>query len=212
MAFSPDLGLLPVDPEVKTICEDAAKSFEEMGVMVEEACIEFTGAEEIFHVLRGQLFAAGRQNLLDRREMLKPEVIWNIEAGLGLTGKQIATATHNRGQLYKKTLAFFENYDLLLCPAAAVPPFDGKMRYTTEIDGVKLERYIDWLMICGVITLTGCSAASIPCGFTKTNKPVGLQIVAPPRSEAEVISAGSLFEQAHPYASMLPIDPKPPGS
>ena len=108
--------------------------------------------------------------------------------------------------------SFFENYDLLLCPAAAVPPFDGRMRYPTEIDGVKLERYIDWLMICGVITLTGCSAASIPCGFTKTNKPVGLQIVAPPRSEAEVISAGSLFEQAHPYASMLPIDPKTPGS
>ena len=212
VAFSPDLGLLPVDPEVKKICEDAAKSFEEMGVTVEEACIDFTGAEEIFHVLRGQLFAAGRQNLLDRREMLKPEVIWNIEAGLGLTGKQIATATHNRGQLYKKTLDFFENYDLLLCPAAAVPPFDGRMRYPTEIDGVKLERYIDWLMICGVITLTGCSAASIPCGFTKTNKPVGLQIVAPPRSEAEVISAGSLFEQAHPYASMLPIDPKTPGS
>ena len=82
----------------------------------------------------------------------------------------------------------------------------------TEIDGTKLERYIDWLMICGMITLTGCAAASIPCGFTKTNKPVGLQVVARPRGEAEVISACTIFEQAHPYADMVPIKPKFPTS
>ena len=208
IAFSSNLGFLPVDPEVRQICETAAKSFEDMGIPVEEACIDFTGADEIFHVLRGQLFASGRQHLLDKRDMLKPEVIWNIEAGLGMSGQEIALATHNRGQLFEKTLKFFDNYDLLLCPAAAVPPFDGKMRYPTEIDGTKLERYIDWLMICGMITLTGCAAASVPCGFTKNNKPVGLQVVARPHGEAEVISACSIYEQAHPYATMLPVDPK----
>ena len=183
-----------------------------MGIAVEEACIDFTGADEIFHVLRGQLFAAGRQHFLDKRELLKPEVIWNIEAGLQMSGEQIASATHARGQLFQRAITFFDEYDLLLCPAAAVPPFDGKMRYPTEIDGTKLERYIDWLMICGMITLTRCAAASIPCGFTKTNKPVGLQVVARPRGEAEVISACSIFEQAHPYADMVPINPKLPTS
>ena len=212
IAFSPNLGFLPVDPEVAKLCEAAAKSFQDMGIAVEEACIDFTGADEIFHVLRGQLFAAGRQHFLDKRELLKPEVIWNIEAGLQMSGEQIASATHARGQLFQRAITFFDEYDLLLCPAAAVPPFDGTMRYPTEIDGTKLERYIDWLMICGMITLTGCAAASIPCGFTKTNKPVGLQVVARPRGEAEVISACSIFEQAHPYADMVPIKPKLPTS
>ena len=109
--------------------------------------------------------------------------------------------------MFEKTLKFFDNYDLLLCPAAAVPPFDGKMRYPTEIDGTKLERYIDWLMICGMITLTTCPAASIPCGFTSDKRPVGLQVVGPPRGEAAVISACTLFEQNQPFADMVPIDP-----
>ena len=210
IAFSPDLGFLPVEPEVKEICAKAAQSFSNMGITVEESCIDFSGAEEIFHILRGQLFAAGRSNLLEWREQLKPEVIWNIEAGLAMSGTDIARATKARGALFQRTLEFFENYDLLLCPAAAVPPFQGDIRYPTEVEGVKLDRYIDWLMICGVISLTTCPAASIPCGFTSDNRPIGLQIVGPPRGEAAVISAGSLYEQSHPYAGMVPTDPTEP--
>ena len=207
IAFSPDLGFLPVEPEVKEICARAAQSFSDMGITVEDSCIDFTGAEEIFHVLRGQLFAAGRSNLLERREQLKPEVIWNIEAGLAISGTEIARATKARGALFQRTLDFFETYDLLLCPAAVVPPFQGNLRYPTEVAGIKMERYIDWLMICGIISLTTCPAASVPCGFTGDNRPIGLQIVGPPRGEAAVISAGSLYEQSQPYSGMVPIDP-----
>ena len=207
IAFSPDLGFLPVEPEVKEICARAAQSFSDMGITVEESCIDFTGAEEIFHVLRGQLFAAGRSNLLERREQLKPEVIWNIEAGLAISGTEVARATKARGALFQRTLEFFKTYDLLLCPAAVVPPFQGNLRYPTEVAGIKMERYIDWLMICGIISLTTCPAASVPCGFTGDNRPIGLQIVGPPRGEAAVISAGSLYEQSQPYSGMVPIDP-----
>ena len=210
VGFSPDLGFLPVENDVKDLCAQAAQFFADMGVVVEEACIDFTGADEIFHVLRGQLFAAGRASLLDYRDQLKPEVIWNIEAGLKMSATDIAHATHARGALYQRTLEFFDKYDLLLCPAAAVPPFDGHSRYPTEIAGVKQERYIDWLMICGAISLTTCPAASVPCGFTNDKRPVGLQIVAPPREEAALISACSLYEQTQPYANMLPIDPIEP--
>ena len=207
IAFSPDLGFLPVEPEVKEICARAAQSFSDMGITVEESCIDFTGAEEIFHVLRGQLFAAGRSNLLERREQLKPEVIWNIEAGLAISGTEVARATKARGALFQRTLEFFKTYDLLLCPAAVVPPFQGNLRYPTEVAGIEMERYIDWLMICGIISLTTCPAASVPCGFTEDHRPIGLQIVGPPRGEAAVISAGSLYERSQPYSDMVPIDP-----
>ena len=207
VGFSPDLGFLPVDKEVKDLCEKAAQTFSDMGTIVEEACIDFSGADEIFHVLRGQLFAAGRTNLLDHRDQVKPEIIWNIEAGLGFSALEITRATNARGALYQRALKFFNDFDLLLCPAAAVPPFDGQIRYPTEIADTKLERYIDWLMICGVVSLTTCPAASIPCGFTHDKRPVGLQIIGPPRGEAAVISACSVYEQTQPYAGMLPIDP-----
>ena len=207
IAFSPNLGFLPVEDKVQEACEQAAKTFAAMGITVEEACIDFTGADEIFHVLRGQLFAGGRAKLLEQKELLKPEIVWNIESGLEMSGAQIAAATSARGALYQRTLEFFKTYDLLLCPAAAVPPFDGQARYPTEVAGIHLSRYIDWLMICGMITLTTCPAASIPCGFTSDKRPVGLQVVGPPRGEAAVISACTLFEQNQPFADMVPIDP-----
>ncbi|MDP6352419.1 MAG: amidase family protein [Alphaproteobacteria bacterium] len=209
VAFSADLGFMPVEPEVAEICAGAAQAFTSLGATVEQACIDFTGAADIFHVLRAQMFAATKADLLDHRDQLKPEVIWNIEAGLALSVDQIAGALRARGALYQRAVRFFEDHDLLLCPAAIVPPFDGALRYPSEVAGHKFEHYTGWLMICGAITLTGCPAASIPCGFTDDGRPVGLQVVGPPRGEAQVISAATLFEAAHDFAAMVPIDPKP---
>ena len=209
VAFSPDLGITPVDPEVAEICALAARDFADLGAAVEQDCIDFTGARNIFHVLRAHWFEAGRIELLQYRDQLKPEVIWNIEAGIELTGPEVGRAWRARGELYRRTVKFFETFDLLLCPAAIVPPFDGQMRWPDEVAGVKFEHYIDWLLICGAVTLTTCPAISVPCGFTADGRPVGLQIVGPPRGEAAVLSAAALFEAAHEFAAMVPIDPKP---
>ena len=53
--------------------------------------------------------------------------------------------------------------------------------------------------------MSGATAAE----FTADGRPVGLQIVGPPRGEAAVLSAAALFEAAHDFAAMVPIDPKP---
>ena len=145
----------------------------------------------------------------NHRDLLKPEIIWNIEAGRGLAVDDISRAQNARGALYHRTVKFFEGFDLLLCPAAIVPPFDGKIRWPDEVAGTKLPDYIDWLQICGAITLTGCPALSVPCGFTADGRPIGLQIVAPPRREDLLLGAAHLFEQAHDFAGMVPLDPKP---
>ena len=209
VAFSPDLGITPVDAEVAEICAKAAADFADLGAAVEDDCIDFTGAQDIFHVLRAHMFEAGKGELLEHRDQLKPEVIWNIEVGRELNGPEVGRALRARGALYKRAVAFFETFDLLLCPAAIVPPFDGRMRWPNEVAGVTFEQYTDWLLICGAVTLTGCPAASVPCGFTADGRPVGLQIVGPPRGEAAVLSAAALFEAAHDFAAMVPIDPKP---
>ena len=64
--------------------------------------------------------------LLDTyRDLLKPEVIWNIEKGLRLTGAEIARAEAQRGEMFRRMRRFFEAYDLLLCPTTIVPPYPG---------------------------------------------------------------------------------------
>ena len=210
IGYSPDLGIMPIDSEVAAICEQAARRFADMGVEVVEAKPNFSEAMECFHTLRAAGFVTSlAATLRDHRDKLKPEVIWNIERGLALDADQIAAAQLARGRLFKSAARFFESHDLLLCPAAIVPPFDVDTRYVEEVNGQRFETYIDWIAITFAVTLTSCPAVSVPAGFTAAGLPVGLQIVGPPRGEAEALTAAALLDDASGISKLLPIDPKP---
>jgi len=152
--------------------------------------------------------AATHGHLLDSsRDKLKPEVIWNMEYGLGLKAEDLRRASLLQGKLYARFAAFFETYDILCLPGAPVPPFPVEDRYVTAINGVAMPTYIDWVLGSSIITMTGCPVICLPCGFTKSGLPVGLQIAAPLRREDRVLSAGKLFEDIMAIAGRLPIEP-----
>jgi amidase len=209
VAVSRDLGITPVDPEIAQIVMAAAKRLEAEGVIVEEAHPDFSEAHNCFQVLRALSFATSmRSHLENHRDKLKPEVIWNIEKGLKLTGAEIATAEAQRGAMYQRTLEFFKTYDLLLCPATIVAAFPVEQRYLAECNGVTFDSYIDWLAIVYAITNVCCPAISIPAGFTREMLPVGLQIVAPPRGEARLLAGACFAEGLLGYRDITPIDPR----
>jgi amidase len=209
IAYSPDLGQCPIDPEVAEICETAAKSLIDFASALEEDCIDFSEGHDIFQTLRAAQFAAGHGPKLDtHKDQLKDDVIWNIEAGLKLTASDIGRALRAQGSLYHRTAAFFETYDLLVTPTVMVPPFDHKIRSLSEVNGVKFDNYIAWLAQTYLITNTSCPAISVPCGFTKAGLPVGLQIVGPAHRDDLVLQAAAQFEALHDYASQTPVDPR----
>src|ERR1700730_13415573 len=124
IAYSPDLGITPVDPEVAGITRKAALRLAQTGAIVEDAHPDLREAHECFHVLRALDFAISKAALLrTRRDLLKPEVIWNIEQGLKLTVEQLERAEAQRVVMAARTLEFFKTYDLLLSPATIVAPF-----------------------------------------------------------------------------------------
>jgi amidase len=136
IAYSPDLGITPVDPEVAAITRKAAERFAEAGAIVEEAHPDLREAHECFHVLRAFDFAMTKAALLrTKRDLLKPEVIWNVEEGLKLTVEQIARAEAQRVEMTARTIEFFKSYDLLLAPATIVAPFPIEQRYVAECAG-----------------------------------------------------------------------------
>ena len=209
IAYSPDLGLCPVDPEVKEICARAARRFEELGCTVEEASPDLHDALEIFQTLRAARFAARFEPMLEKhRALFKPEIIWNIEKGLTATGPDVARAEMAHGALYHRVAAFFKEYDLLLSPAVITPPFDVNIRSLPEFMGRKFESYIDWAILSLAITITASPAVSVPAGFTAAGLPVGLQMVAPVRAEDELLGAAALFEEMSGLAGCTPMIPK----
>jgi amidase len=210
IAYSPDLGITPVDPEVVAITRKAAARFAEAGVIVEEAHPDLREAHECFHVLRAFDFAISKAALLrTKRDQLKPEVIWNIEEGLKLSVEQLERAEAQRVAMTARTLEFFKQYDLLLTPATIVAPFPIENRYVAECDGRKFDNYVEWLGIVYAITLVCCPALSLPCGFTASGLPVGLQMVAAPRGEAPLLAGARLLEDILGLRGATPIDPKP---
>jgi amidase len=209
IAYSPDLGITPVDPEVAAITKKAASRFAEAGVIVEEAHPDLREAHECFHVLRAFDFAISKAALLrSSRDQLKPEVIWNIEEGLKLTVEQLERAEAQRVAMTARTLEFFKTYDLLLTPATIVAPFPIGDRYVAECAGKKFDNYVEWLGIVYAITLVCCPAMSLPCGFTASGLPVGLQVVAPPRGEAQLLAGANVLEDILGLRGTTPIDPR----
>jgi len=209
IGFSLGLNITPVDSEVKSVVSKAAKSWEEIGVPVEEACPDLKDAEEIFQVLRAAFFVNHFAPLLEtHRNQLKPDIIWNIEKGLNLTPDEIGKAERARSDLYLRIVNFFKEYDLLICPTVISPPFDVNTKSLTEVGGVTFDSYIGWLILTFATTLAACPSISIPCGFTSSGLPIGLQIVGPPRDEGKVLSAAALFEKIHNFNRLTPIDPR----
>jgi amidase len=210
VAYSPDLGITPVDPEVAAITRKAASRFAEAGAIVEEAHPDLREAHECFHVLRAFDFAISKAALLRaKRDLLKPEVIWNIEEGLKLTVEQLERAEAQRLAMAARTLEFFKTYDLLLAPATIVAPFPVEHRYVAECAGKKFDNYVEWLAIVYAITLVCCPALSLPCGFTASGLPVGLQVVGPPRGEPQLLASAKVLEDILGLRGTTPIDPRP---
>jgi amidase len=197
IAWSKDLGELPVDPRVTQALEDQRSVFDDLGCIVEEKQPDLSDADEIFKVWRAWRFELQFAELLNsHRKLMKDTVIWNIEQGQRLKGPELGRAEVKRTELYHRVREFMETYEFLICPVNQVPPFDVDRRWVQEINGVKMDTYIDWMKSCYYITVTGLPALSVPCGFTPQGLPVGMQIVGRHNDDFGVLQLAHAFEQA----------------
>ncbi len=197
VAFSPDLGGLPVDPRVAEVIAAQRDVFVGLGCDVDDAAPDLSDADEAFHVYRAWDFEANLGPLMDKHaDLMKQSVIWNIMEGRKLTGPQIGRAEQARTRAYQNACRFFEKYDVLICPVSQVPPFPVETEYPTEINGVPMESYIAWMRSCSRITVTESPAISVPAGFTRDGLPTGLQIVGPHHADFHVLQVAWAYQQA----------------
>ncbi|MDH3500528.1 MAG: amidase family protein, partial [Acidimicrobiia bacterium] len=149
VAWSPDLGGLPVDSTVLTALARVPDIFEGLRCVVAEDVPDLAGAREIFQVRRAWNYEASLGAVYDQRgDEMKDTVRWNIEEARRLSMVDHARAASRHAQLYQRVCAFFERYDALVCPVTQVPPFDINAPYITDIEGVPLDTYIDWMRSC----------------------------------------------------------------
>ena len=205
VAWSRNLGDLPIDPRVTAVIDAQRATFQALGCAVEDGQPDFSDAREIFQAWRGWLFESRYAPLIEHhRHQLKDTIIWNLEQGQKVTGPQLAAAERKRTALYHRVREFMAAREFLILPVTQVPPFDVHTPYVTEINGVMLPTYIDWMRACSDITVTGLPAISVPCGFTTDGLPVGVQIVGRHHDDWGVLQLAHAFEQATSFWKRRP--------
>jgi amidase len=184
VAWSRDLGGLPVDEEVTAVLEQARGALEAIGCTVIDDEPDFSGADECFEVLRGVKFAAAFETIVDD---VKPTLRANIRFGQHLDPVRIGKAIAHRGELFTRMREFLTRYDFLAAPVTQVAPFSVDLEYPTEIAGQKLGSYLEWFRSCSRITVTGHPALAVPAGTTPAGLPIGLQLIGRHRGELALL-------------------------
>ena len=205
VAYTDDLGFVEaVDPEVRAACAKAARAFRELGCKLEEVKPRWPSPREAW----GEIFCGGIATrmapYLDRAGDIEPGLLRIIEATLKNPPTKYVQAWFDRLAWWQHPRAFFEQYDLLLTPTIACPPFPVGLDNPTEIAGKAVEPYA-WIPFTYPFNMTGQPAASVPCGFTKGGLPIGLQIVGRRFDDATVLRASAAFERARPWAQHRPV-------
>ena len=206
IAWSPDLGgICPVEPDVVRICRAAAKRFEDLGCTVEEAAPDFTDIMEIIEGLRVVSSVFNYTHLLGVEEGIDNKFFKQfLNKGRETSAAVLAAAERKRTALWYRVQAFFEKYDLLLCPTTSVPPFPADQLFPPVVAGKAIENRIETYLLTYAFSMLSVPAISVPAGWTGDRLPVGLQIVGKRLDDRKVLQAAASLERVAPWADRRP--------
>jgi amidase len=194
-------GFTPCEPVVLNGCRAALKTFEALGCVVDDAAPDMP-LEPVWQALLKLRGWNAVGNLIElyndpqKRAMLKPEAIFEIELGLNATAFELRAASVVRSQWYGAIRRLFARYDYLIAPGAQMMPFDARMEWPRAINGVAMRTYHEWQKGQFLITMSGCPSLAVPAGFSPHGLPIGIQIVAPIYQEQACLQLGHAFTQA----------------
>ena len=207
VAYSPSFGYYEIDPAVLQIADEAAQTFVSLGCQVNRVDPEFPSEKVInkaFATMWAVKIAADYQHLLPEQEdLLDPLVVQIIRKGLGLSAMEYKAAEVARSLVFQAFESVFANYDAVLAPVLAVPPFPLDSPGPREINGKPIHLSHGWILTHH-LNLTGHPAASIPAGWTAQGLPVGMQVIGRRFAETTVLALSAAFEEVKPWANRRP--------
>jgi amidase len=196
IATSRDLGVAPMASAMAGYFDAACADLRAAGHDLRSAHPDCTGAMATFATLRAAYIHSNLSPLQAQHgDALMATVRWNIARGEGMTAADFLQAEADRSALYRRFIAFFDSHDVLMTPTAAVLPFGINAGEVTAIDGKPLDSLIDYLAITSIITLTGCPALSLPYWAPDSSAPIGVQVIAAPGRDHDLLAFAATLEQ-----------------
>jgi amidase len=210
-------GAYAMEPDILDLCEAALRQLEDMGAVVEPLPPPFP-AEKLWSswvTLRAMLNAGAKRALAEdpeKRALTKPETIWEIEQGLGLSAQAIYEASVIRSRWHAHAARLFDRFDALVLPSAQVWPFPADWRWPSDIAGHRMDTYHRWMEVVVPASLIGLPTLSVPVGFGPQGLPMGMQIIGQSGDDMGVLGIGHSWHRATEWPQRRPpllVQPAP---
>lgn len=204
-------GAYGCEPGILEQCATALQVYEDLGASVVPVPPPFP-AEKLWQswtTLRAMLNAGAMRGLYDdpaKRRQLKPETIWEIERGQGLSAAAVYEASVIRSRWYAEAARLFQRFDALAMPAAQVWPFPADWRWPQSINGRAMDTYHRWMEVVVPVSLIGLPSLCLPAGFGAGGLPTGVQLFGPTGVDAHILGMGQAYHQATDWPGQRPPD------
>lgn len=199
---------LPMESGILDLCESNLQLLAEAGAIITHATLAMDPADlwlswtTLRHVSRRRM--EGYYTNPVTQELLKPELVWEIEQGMALTDADVRTANMLRSQYHSVLDRLFEEYDLLVLPTSQVFPFDKNIHWPSRIGGQVMDTYHRWMEVVVPVSLAGLPAINVPTGFDPQGRPMGMQIIGPHGADRRVLEFALAYESRTPYLQQQP--------
>lgn len=136
-------------------------------------------------------------------ELYQPETLRRIRTGENVSPEKLLQGRQELIRARRDIAAVFTDVDLLVTPTTPIPaPAIAELKQNPDI---LRPRELLLLRNTRPINIWGLPAISIPCGFTPTGLPIGLQIIGPHWGEARVLQLAHAYEQATAWHKRIPL-------
>jgi amidase len=202
-------GRLAMEPGIIDRCVDGLRTLNELGCHIEPATIttDLDAVWDAWLVLRHLSVASGLATLVTddaARELVKPEVLWEIDQCAMLTVAQVNTAAEVRTTFHTAMVSLFDRFDVLAIPTAQVWPFPAHERWPQHIGDRAMDTYHRWMECTLYATFAGLPAISVPVGFDERGLPMGMQLIGRPRGDVDLLRLAAAYEPTLPWIGAQP--------
>lgn len=208
-----------LDPEVGAAVQAAVDYYKKLGCEIREVSLPHTKhAVAVYYIIAtaecssnlarydGIRYGHRAKNAVDavdlyfqsRAEGFGAEVKRRVILGTYVLSSGYYDAYYLRAQKVRTLIRqdFLDAYrevDAILTPTSPTPAFKKGEKAADP-----LAMYLSDIYTIGV-NLAGLPGISVPCGFSKTGLPIGLQIIGRPFAEAELLAVARAYEQGHDW-------------
>jgi aspartyl-tRNA(Asn)/glutamyl-tRNA(Gln) amidotransferase subunit A len=187
-----------LNPEARTAVLAAVDQLAAAGATVVHVPLPHAAEARIAQrlIMFGEAYAYHERNLQTRPELYGKYTRMQILQGALFTNADYVQAQRVRSLVKREAAHALANVDVLTTPTM--------LNVAQAFAGYTLDSSLKQPSFTGIWNLTGLPALSIPCGFSSSGLPIGLQIVGKPFDEPTVLRVGDAYQQLTDWHTRAP--------